>query len=76
MRTFRGGRAFIARAHGLGFGSSKQQNTKRVRDRFFFNLEQAEAELEEPLGTLYLTSELLGMLYLTSELLGPKVRAV
>lgn len=65
VRTFRGGRAFIARAHGLGFGSSKQQNTKGERDGFFLSLEQAEPELEEPLGMLYLTSEL-----------GPKVRAV
>lgn len=66
MRAFRGGRAFISRAHSLGFGSSKQQNTKRIRDRFFFNLEQMKAEREKPLEILYLTSDLLG----------PKVRAI
>lgn len=66
VRAFRGGRALISCAHGLGFGSSKQQNTKRIRDRFFFNLEQTKAELEKPLGILYLTSDLLG----------PKVRAI
>lgn len=49
----RGGRAFISCAHGLGFGSSEQQNTEHIKEGFFFKMEQTKAKLKKSLEMLY-----------------------